>query len=121
MGYFCKFIDFGGLICFVLQKNVVNHFYVSCETDKEIDKTKKNSSHHPLSVPEYGCVLTSPETFSQIRKKQSMYPEIIMHCWQSFSDVRVRELLRSPSPKVSDFENSSDSDSACLLVYAFLL
>jgi hypothetical protein len=33
---------------------------------------------------------------------------------QSFSDVRVRVrgLLWSPSPKISDFENPSDSDSA---------
>jgi hypothetical protein len=44
---------------------------------------------------------------------------------QSFSDVRVRVrvrgLLWSPSPKISDLENPSDSDSACLLVYAFIL
>jgi hypothetical protein len=35
---------------------------------------------------------------------------------QSFSDVRVRvrvrRLLSSPSPKISDFENPSDSESA---------
>jgi hypothetical protein len=38
--------------------------------------------------------------------------------YQSFSDVRVRVrgLLWSPSPKISDFENPSDSDSACLYV-----
>jgi hypothetical protein len=40
---------------------------------------------------------------------------------QSFSDVRVRGLLLSPSSKISDFENPSDSDSVCLLVYAFIL
>jgi hypothetical protein len=28
---------------------------------------------------------------------------------QSFSDIRVRGLQRSPSPKISDFENPSDS------------
>jgi hypothetical protein len=27
----------------------------------------------------------------------------------------------SPSPKISDFENPSDSDSACLFVYALIL
>jgi hypothetical protein len=27
----------------------------------------------------------------------------------------------SPSPKISDFKNHSDSDSACLFVYAFIL
>jgi hypothetical protein len=31
------------------------------------------------------------------------------------------ELFGRPSPKISDFENPSDSDSACLLVYAFIL
>jgi hypothetical protein len=35
--------------------------------------------------------------------------------------VRVRGHLRSPSPKISDFENPLDSDSACLFVYAFIL
>jgi hypothetical protein len=38
---------------------------------------------------------------------------------QSFSDVRVRGLRLSP--KISDFENPSDSDSVCLFVYAFIL
>jgi hypothetical protein len=100
MGYFCKFIDFGGLICFVLQKNVVNHFYVSCETDKEIDKTKKNSSHHPLSVPEYGCVLTSPETFSQRSKKAK-------HVSGNYHAL-LAELFGRPSPRTSQ---KSESES----------
>jgi hypothetical protein len=29
-------------------------------------------------------------------------------------------LRTSPSPKISDFENTSDLDSACLFVYAFI-
>jgi hypothetical protein len=36
-------------------------------------------------------------------------------------ELFVRGLLWSPSQKISSFENPSDSDSACLFVYAFIL
>jgi hypothetical protein len=37
-----------------------------------------------------------------------------------FGRPSPRTSLKS-SPKISDFENPSDSDSACLFVYAFIL
>jgi hypothetical protein len=67
----------------------------------------------------YDSMICAGETGKDLCQGDSGGP-LFMGSQQTFSDVRVRVrvrgLLWSPSPKISDFENPSDSDSACLLV-----
>jgi hypothetical protein len=69
-----------------------------------------------LALYDYDPVELSPNVDAEV-ELSFRAGDILLVCKYYF----LPELFGRPSPKISDFENPSDSDSACLLVYAFIL